>query len=507
MPVSPIESNCYANWRLQCGKAFFLGEASLPVPEKLLQAIWHHQRLLRDQLKTLDGKTVRVLHPGFWNHEAGPDFRDAVVQIGDEPPKSGDVEIDVRVDGWKHHRHDTNPNFANVLLHVIWEAETSDSCRVTTGNPVAQLSLPTATIPTMALKTFLDAPLNELALWLGSDSAENLPPSSIGQCCAPLRDLPEKKLDELLRQAAFVRFQRKANDLQARARQSGWEQALWEGIFRALGYKQNVWPMQRLGELIPNAEGGARPAENSQSSVRRSAFHWQAWLFGISGLLPVQPDKGKADPYLRSIWDIWWRERDQSHDLIFPKNVWRFSGMRPANSPQRRLALASHWLADEMFFPRLEKWFTDPINEFARGHLLVELLRVECDDFWSWHWGFNSVQLPQPQPLIGTARVFDLAINVILPWFWIRAVTGKNEVLQKRAEKIYFAWPAAEDNSALRRARQRLFGKTIAPRELRTAAAQQGLLQIVRDFCEHSNAICEDCRFPDLVRGLNLQSA
>jgi hypothetical protein len=36
------------------------------------------------------------------------------------------------------------------------------------------------------------------------------------------------------------------------------------------------------------------------------------------------------------------------------------------------------------------------------------------------------------------------------------------------------------------------------------AAAQQGLLQIVRDFCDHSNAICADCRFPELVRNMQL---
>ena len=34
-----------------------------------------------------------------------------------------------------------------------------------------------------------------------------------------------------------------------------------------------------------------------------------------------------------------------------------------------------------------------------------------------------------------------------------------------------------------------------------TAAAQRGLLQIVRDFCDHSNAVCADCSFPALVRG------
>jgi hypothetical protein len=26
-------------------------------------------------------------------------------------------------------------------------------------------------------------------------------------------------------------------------------------------------------------------------------------------------------------------------------------------------------------------------------------------------------------------------------------------------------------------------------------------MQVVRDFCEHSNAICTGCRFPELVRG------
>jgi hypothetical protein len=34
-----------------------------------------------------------------------------------------------------------------------------------------------------------------------------------------------------------------------------------------------------------------------------------------------------------------------------------------------------------------------------------------------------------------------------------------------------------------------------------SAAQQQGLMQIVRDFCEHSNAICADYRFPELIRG------
>lgn len=121
------------------------------------------------------------------------------------------------------------------------------------------------------------------------------------------------------------------------------------------------------------------------------------------------------------------------------------------------------------------------------------------DPFWSWHWTLKSRRLPKPQPLLGGARVTDLAVNVALPWLWVRAKEGGNAALQDQIERRFLAWPAAEDNSVLKLARQRLLGGTKAD-GLRTAAQQQGLLQIVRDFCEHSDAVCANCRFPDLAR-------
>jgi predicted transcriptional regulator len=47
-------------------------------------------------------------------------------------------------------------------------------------------------------------------------------------------------LRRLVNKGALVRMQGKAAQFEARARQAGWEQALWEGLFRALGYKHNV---------------------------------------------------------------------------------------------------------------------------------------------------------------------------------------------------------------------------------------------------------------------------
>ena len=84
-------------WRQRRGLVWSLREEHETPPERLLQAIWFHQRLKRDQLRTVDGKTVRVLHPGFWNREAGPDFRGAMIQFDNDPPQSGDArDRDVR---------------------------------------------------------------------------------------------------------------------------------------------------------------------------------------------------------------------------------------------------------------------------------------------------------------------------------------------------------------------------------------------------------------------------
>jgi hypothetical protein len=163
--------------------------------------------------------------------------------------------------------------------------------------------------------------------------------------------------------------------------------------------------------------------------------------------------------------------------------------------------LASHWLADKYFVSKIEGWCAAEIPDKKLSGTLLEILQAGRDEFWSWHWTFKSARMQKAQPLLGGARVTDLAVNVILPWLWIRSVEGENEKLKREVERRFFAWPAAEDNSVLKLARQRLLG-TANARLLKTAAAQQGLTQVVRDFCEHSNAVCDDCRFPELVQRL-----
>ena len=264
LKVSIVQDNFYARWRVQCGIVMALREDQESPPERLLQAIWRHQRLLREQLRTLDGQTVRILHPGFHNLEGGPDFRQAVIQFGDSPARQGDVEVDVLSNGWRAHGHDRNPAFENVVLHVVWESE-----RAAAGAR-----------PLLRLCDFLDAPLGELSLWLGSESEQVFPEDTRGKCSPLLSSLPTERLLDLLRQAAFVRLRSKAALFQARARQAGWEQSLWEGLFRALGYKHNVGILQNTTPLAAGRVESLRGSSTHPLNSGRSCARW-ATLQGV----------------------------------------------------------------------------------------------------------------------------------------------------------------------------------------------------------------------------------
>ena len=471
--MDDFPDNLYDRWRsgiVSCNG--FQEEEGTP-HEALLQRIWQYQRIYRDELRVNDGRRIRVWHPGFWNRGPGPDFQQALIGFDDEPPVAGDVEVDVHRSGWREHRHEGNPNYCGVILRVVWQAAPVDH------------RFP----PVLALDSCIDSSIPSLKEELRKVDDSLLPGRLAGVCSPLLRDLGPKTWRVILRQAARIRLQIKAARFHARARQAGWEQALWEGLFRALGYQQNTWPMHCLAERVPQL---TRP-EDSLNGM-------QARLLGVSGLLPA--DLTRSGPaalrYARLLWDEWWRERESLESFILPRKLWRFQALRPANHPQRRLALAAHWLLRPNFFTALEDWISRRLDDRELQPTLLSVLQGSRDPFWSWHWTIHSRRMSTPQPLLGTSRVNDLVMNAILPWLWIRAVSGQNQCLRQIAEHRYFAWPLGQDNRILRRARQRLFGNV--PRHtFGTGAAEQGLLQVARDFCDNANAICEHCPFPKLL--------
>ncbi len=89
--------------------------------EEYLHGIWQRKRLLTSDLRTTKGKELQVIHFGYYNRfSSGPDFSSAVIEISGEV-FLGAIEMHVRSSDWYRHNHDKDPNYNNVVLHVVYE--------------------------------------------------------------------------------------------------------------------------------------------------------------------------------------------------------------------------------------------------------------------------------------------------------------------------------------------------------------------------------------------------
>ncbi|MEI9809685.1 MAG: DUF2851 family protein [Bacteroidota bacterium] len=63
--------------------------------ERLLQFIWQFQYFNKSDLATISGESVRVIFPGRYNTNQGPDFSDAKIRI-DNTIWAGAVELHIK---------------------------------------------------------------------------------------------------------------------------------------------------------------------------------------------------------------------------------------------------------------------------------------------------------------------------------------------------------------------------------------------------------------------------
>lgn len=111
--------------------------------EEYLHHIWKMKRLPWQMLRLTDGRPLIVNHVGNYNaNENGPDFQQGCVTI-DGIKWYGSIELHVKSSDWFKHKHQTDKNYDNVVLHVVYQ----DDEPVFVNNQK---------IPTLELKSFID---------------------------------------------------------------------------------------------------------------------------------------------------------------------------------------------------------------------------------------------------------------------------------------------------------------------------------------------------------------
>jgi Protein of unknown function (DUF2851). len=364
-----------------------------------------------------DGETVEVVHFGSWNREPGPDFCGARVRI-DGVEHTGDIEVDPDVRDWENHGHSRNPHYNRVVLHLFrrrgprrFFTRTSDHRAVT------QVCLPPAA------------------------------------AARPRAALPDRGLDgaaarTLIEAAAQFRFHRKAERFQRSVRLCGAGDALFQGIATGLGYKNNKIPFLLVAQRAGLDRAMARTGE--------------ALLFGLAGFLRAE-DFTRGDEaarrYLRELWENWWTIRDGEARLILADSAWKFTAVRPANHPHRRMGALA---AVARSFRRLARC-KDP-DDFEG------ILTGLGHGYWSFHYSVAGHPLPRPAALIGAERAREITVNTLLPSL---PVADGWRLLREL--------PGAGPNERVRKALTWICG-TAETDLLRSALHQQGLLQLHDDF-------------------------
>ncbi|MGZ5554014.1 MAG: DUF2851 family protein [Chthoniobacterales bacterium] len=407
--------------------------------------------------RSVDGREIEIVQFGTWNREAGPDFQGAAIRIDHGEAQIGSIEFDLADRNWELHGHATNPAFENTVLHVfVNSSERTFFTRTQSHRNVLQVRVDPAALP--------DA------------FVSNVPLARPGRCQAPLKDLSRERVNSIIEAASHFRLQRKAARLRVMIETHGIDEALFQEIAAALGYKQNKLPFALVAQRVSLATLRAQPDEA------------EAILFGVAGFLEMTDlaaFETETRSYLRRLWDQWWPHRDAMQRLILPRDVWQLGGARPMNHPQRRLgalaAIARDW---KQWMHSLGK--SEPTK--AVGEFLLSL----SHSYWNHHYTLTSDAAPAEMALVGDSRVAEILANLVFPF------------LTSRGDNV---WPAYEklaarlSNRRLETAVARLFGDDARRKEfVRSVAQQQGLLQIYEDFCLQDNSDCAHCPFPEQMQ-------
>jgi hypothetical protein len=423
-------------------------------PELELQARWFSGDFGRE-FRTVDGQVARVIQFGVWNRESGPDFVEAAVSIDGGPPLRGAIELDLDARDWERHGHATNPAFEEVVLHVYFQSGGSAAFSRTPSNRA---------VPQVQL---------DLRAIAGAPPPNPVPLAAPGRCVAPLRDLDTAVVREVLEGAAQFRLQRKAARLRRRREAHGDAEALYQALAETLGYKSNKLPFAVLSQRLP------------VKTLRRIG-EIDALLFGVAGFLKPQ-DFPQAAPatkaYLRGLWEKWWALRTEWEGLILPPKLWKMAGQRPVNHPQRRLAALAALVRQ---WPKILA-----AGEACDTAKIQKLLGALRDEYWEHHYTVQSGASRSAMALIGASRAGEMLVNVFYPW-----------VIIEQPEKWldYQSLGAELSNRRVEVAAARLFATDARQLELlKSAAMQQGLLQIYEDFCMQDQSDCAACPFPRQV--------
>lgn len=417
--------------------------------EKLLHYVWQHRLLPPHPLFTTNGEQVEVIDPGLHNDNAGPDFTAAKVRVGGML-WIGNVEIHLRASDWFRHRHDSDPAYDNVVLHVI--ADNDMEVYTHAGNIPPQVVIP------------IPQPLHDNFRELASEA--NYPP-----CYRVIPALPALTIHGYLNVLTAERLQEKTERIQALAARLGgdWERTCFVTLARSFGFGINAEAF---------AEWAERLSPVAMARHRDNLRQIEALFFGTAGWLNAEAvATEKQDDEFRALAAEYRFLAAKFSLTPLSHSVWRLLRLRPQNFPTVRIAQLC-----TLFHSR--RGSLSQLLEAENAEALRKLLAVSVTPYWQTHYTLGGKPSQPSAKTLQRASLDLILINAVAPLFFAYGKHRHDEALCDRALALLEALPAERNH--ITRAWSEV-GLTA-----QNAADSQALLHLRTHLCDRKD--CLRCR-------------
>ncbi|MFT3737858.1 MAG: DUF2851 family protein [Breznakibacter sp.] len=414
------------------------------INEELLHFVWKYRLFDPSTLITSDGQAVEVIHPGTHNHDAGPDFFNAKMKIG-ETLWAGNVEMHVKASDWNRHGHHQNGAYNNVVLHVVRENDVP----VTTQNRRIVPAMVLEVSPKL-LEKYKELVASEK--WLVcQDVIGQVNPLEISgwlECCMVSR-MEERSLKIGALLAEF---------------NGDWDQVFFILLARSYGFGTNSEPFELMGRQTPFKV--LMHHADSPTQV-------EAVLLGQAGLLNSLPQ----DDYQKQLQREYRFLSNKFGLNPIEGHLWKFLRLRPMNFPTVRLAQLA------AFVIRSRGTWDNIIKQENHQRVMAELA-APLSGYWESHYLLGEASEMRPKT-IGPASRQLILVNAIVPFLFAYGAHRGNENMKSRALEWLEALPA-EKNRVLEN--WKVYGG-FSPAN---AFEAQALIYLHRHFCTHKK--CLHCR-------------
>lgn len=414
--------------------------------EAFLQYVWQH-RLLQGELTTTDGQLVTIERAGILNRDAGPDFSDARLKIGDTW-WAGNVEIHIKASDWQQHHHESDRNYSSVVLHVVYEADID----IVTDNGNRLI--------TLEIKDHISRDIwNQYEQLTQTSLTENIP------CTSYLSEIPDFIVSNSLDRLTIERIQRKSDDVKHLIEEShgSWETCCYWMIARYFGGKTNGFTF----ELLAKATDQRLLARWKDQPQRIEAI-----LMGQAGML----DGYFEDEYPRLLQQDYESLAKGAHLKPIDGYLWKFFRLRPHSFPTIRISQFANLIS------RSHNLFSNLLEESDAARL-AEFFDVEASPYWTSHYQFDKESAPSSKH-IGKAFVETLIINAWVPLLMEYGIQHGQQRYKDQAVAILQQLPPEENNITRK-------WKAVGIKA-DNAAQSQALIQLYNEYCTPRR--CLECQ-------------